>query len=92
MEGSVQTALFASDENHVNNRKISSVDAFGFIFVRDKPMFQERGRSARVPVERYVGIPCFAKNSVGPCLFGSAEIQSESLRSLPSIAIRRRFR
>ena len=37
----MQTALFASDENDVNNRKIGSVDAFGFIFVQDKPMFQE---------------------------------------------------
>lgn len=42
MEGRVQTALFASDENDVNIRKIGNVDAFAFIFVRDIPMFQER--------------------------------------------------
>ncbi len=42
MECRVQTALFASEEKDVNIRKIGSVDAFGFIFVPDKPMFQER--------------------------------------------------
>ena len=56
-------SLFDSNENDVNIRKIGSVDAFGFIFVRDKPMFQEpslvRSAMTSVPFRHRVGDPTY---------------------------------